>query len=232
MTLVLAATSRNDDADHHPTSELWKAIAPEFLTLVGWSAERRVLTFPQEHPLLGWRKCIIADCDQKVLTASGLCAACNLRWKRADRPDLANFVAVARVRDRRLTADRCVVPDCQRFWRARTGLCAAHEGMRRRRRLSLEELFRQGDGGFSPSGPAVSYKPPVKQPASASSPYPISRLTAQEAQIARMARDGLSNPDIAARLFISARTVEYHLGKVFTKLGVSSRSQLDRVLPD
>jgi DNA-binding CsgD family transcriptional regulator len=55
-------------------------------------------------------------------------------------------------------------------------------------------------------------------------------LTAQEAMIARLAREGLSNPEIGTRLYISARTVQYHLRKVFAKLAISSRAQLDQVL--
>jgi DNA-binding CsgD family transcriptional regulator len=57
-----------------------------------------------------------------------------------------------------------------------------------------------------------------------------SPLTDRQAEIARLASSGLSNPDIAAELFISPRTVEYHLRKVYAKLGVSSRHQLSSAL--
>jgi DNA-binding NarL/FixJ family response regulator len=58
----------------------------------------------------------------------------------------------------------------------------------------------------------------------------LAGVLTREPQVTRLARDGLSNPEIGTRLFISPRTAKYHLSSVFAKLGISSRSQLDQVL--
>ena len=83
--------------------------------------------------------------------------------------------------------------------------------------------------GASPSGRAASCGRPGENARRRAVTARV-ELTEQEAQIARLAAEGLSNPEIGTRLFLSPRTVQYHLGKVFAKLCITSRAQLNRVL--
>ena len=120
---------------------------------------------------------------------------------------------------------------------ARTHLLYGEWLRRERRRLDAREQLRTAHDMLQAMG-MEAFAKRARRELQATGETALKRtagtrtgLTAQEAQIARLARDGLSNPEIGARLFISTRTVQYHLSKVFAKLDISSRSQLDRPLP-
>jgi DNA-binding NarL/FixJ family response regulator len=120
------------------------------------------------------------------------------------------------------------------FDQARTQLAYGEFLRRERRKLDAREQLRAALGGFE----QCRAEPWVErtraelratgETARKRDPSTIDQLTPQELQIAKLAGDGLSNKDIAAQLFLSPRTVEYHLRKVFTKLGIGSRSELIR----
>jgi DNA-binding CsgD family transcriptional regulator len=101
---------------------------------------------------------------------------------------------------------------------AREQLRVAHE---RFSRMGAKAFAERAGGELSASGGTVR-----KRPSDAGDD-----LTPQERQIAQLARDGLSNPDIGARLFLSPRTVQFHLRKVYSKLKIRSRRELSSALP-
>jgi DNA-binding CsgD family transcriptional regulator len=106
---------------------------------------------------------------------------------------------------------------------------------RENRRVDAREQLRSAHDTFSRIG-AVAFAERARRELQATGETALRRsvdtrdaLTPQEAQIARLARDGLSNPEIGAQLFISPRTAQYHLHKVFAKLDITSRNQLSRI---
>jgi DNA-binding NarL/FixJ family response regulator len=152
-------------------------------------------------------------------------------------------------RVRALVSERALAEDLHReavdrLGRGRFGLdlARAHllygEWLRReQRRIDAREQLRTAHERFVTMG-ADAFAERARrellatgEAARARTPDTRAQLTAQEAHIAQLARDGLSNPEIAARLFLSPRTVQYHLHKVFAKLDISSRNQLHRALP-
>ena len=107
---------------------------------------------------------------------------------------------------------------------------------RQRRRSEARDQLRAAHDMFEAMG-ARSFAGRARQELTATGATAHSRrnatldeLTPQETRIASLADEGLSNPEIAARLYISPSTVDYHLKTVFRKLGIRSRSQLHRAL--
>jgi DNA-binding NarL/FixJ family response regulator len=120
---------------------------------------------------------------------------------------------------------------------ARTHLLYGEWLRRHNRRIDAREQLRIAHEMFSSMGVEAFAARAAREllatgeKARKRTPDTRGQLTAQETQIAELAREGYSNPEIGAQLFISARTVEYHLHKVFTKLDIGSRIELSRVLP-
>ncbi len=108
---------------------------------------------------------------------------------------------------------------CNRRVDARAQLHTAHEMFTR---MGAEGFAERARRELLVTGQKVSKR----------SAAPVGELTAQEAQIAKLAGDGLTNPEIAAQLFLSTHTVEWHLRKVFVKLGIKSRRQLRNTATD
>jgi DNA-binding CsgD family transcriptional regulator len=134
-----------------------------------------------------------------------------------------------------LTALKHHAASPRRFDRARTELAYGEFLRRTRRRVDARPHLRAGLEIFSDLG-AVSWADRAAQELRASGetarrrhPSAASELTHQELEVARLVAQGLSNREVAARLFVSQRTVEFHLRNVFTKLGINSRTKLARL---
>lgn len=122
------------------------------------------------------------------------------------------------------------------FEAARTRLCWGESLRRRRRRGQARSLLSQALETFARLG-AVTWarKAEIELEASGAAirratPAPASQLTPREFQICELVAEGATNPEIAAKLFLSRKTIESHLGRIFAKLGVRSRTELTRLI--
>ncbi|MEV4347207.1 AAA family ATPase [Actinoplanes sp. NPDC049596] len=152
--------------------------------------------------------------------ALGVEAYCRALLSDRDSAESAFREAIERLERTRIRSHlaRAVLYFGEWLWHA-----GRHSSAREQLRTAHEMFTAMGMDAFAALA-AVRVGPTSRRRAEDSS----GQLTAQETQIVKLTRDGLSNVEIAARLFISPRTVEWHLSKIFNKLGIISRRQLRR----
>jgi DNA-binding CsgD family transcriptional regulator len=204
----------------------------------------------EHHPARSFTKALIEMAEAGVRCGREDVAATALaQLAEATTPSGTDWALGVEARTRALlagpdSADQLYAEALERLGRtrARVDLARTHllygEWLRRqRRRVDARRHLRDAHDTFTAMGAdafaarAARELLATGETARKRTPEATDQLTPQEAHIARLARDNLSNPQIGARLFISPRTVEYHLGKVFTKLGISSRNELAIALP-
>ena len=213
------------------------------------AAARRARTESHEQLFSKWSAVELIEAATRIGVREDVADACE-RLTETTRASGSDWALGIEARSRALLSDN---DDADRLYReaidrlgrtrVRVELARAHllygEWLRReRRRVDGREQLRTAHGMFVAMG-AEGFAERARRELAATGERVRKRtvetrdeLTPQEAQIARLARDGHTSPEIGAQLFISPRTVEWHLRKVFAKLGISSRRELRKALPD
>ena len=208
-----------------------RACEQDDLDLCGWALSELVEAGARSGQP-GLAEAALSQLDERTRASGTDWALGSVARARALLSTGAEAEALYRDATERLARTRIVVD------LARAQLSFGEWLRRENRRLEAREQLRHAHAMFTRMG-AQAFAERARRELAATGTTVRKRtqpvreeLTAQESQIAWLARDGYTNPEIAAELFLSARTVEYHLRKVFTKLGIGSRRELRKVLPD
>jgi integrase len=127
VTAAALVTAPAAEEDDEITAGLWSAIEPEFLALLDWDPAVKILSLPQDHPLLGWKVCVVQECHKAARPTGDLCSTCHKRWTATHELSWEEFLSTAKPHRRSIHLGQCSVPRCPRPRQSsRQPLCSAH----------------------------------------------------------------------------------------------------------